>query len=98
MVSDVVLSKELPDFVKNSDEAYVGCISGATLKDGYLKTIEDAGFKEVEIVDEISIPVADWVSDPFAASLAENLKTSTEKAREALGAAVSVKVKGVKIN
>jgi SAM-dependent methyltransferase len=91
MVSDVVLSKELPDFVKNSDEAYVGCISGATLK-------EDAGFKEVEIVNEISIPVADWVSDPFAASLAENLKTSTEKAREALGAAASVKVKGVKIN
>ncbi len=97
MVSDVVLSKELPDFVKNSGEAYVGCISGATLKDEYLKTIENAGFKEVEIVDEISIPVADWVSDPFAASLAENLKTSTEKAREALGAAASVKVKGVKI-
>jgi SAM-dependent methyltransferase len=98
MVSDVVLSKELPDFVKNSDEAYVGCFSGATLKDEYLKTIENAGFKEVEIVDEISIPVADWVSDPFAALLAENLGTSTEEAREALGAAASVKVKGVKIN
>ncbi len=96
LVSDVVLSKELPDFVKNSDEAYVGCISGATLKDDYLKTIENAGFKEVEIVNETSIPVADWVSDPFAASLAENLKTSTEKAREALGSAASVKVKGVK--
>jgi SAM-dependent methyltransferase len=96
MVSDVVLSKELPDFVKNSDEAYVGCISGATLKDEYLKTIENAGFKEVEIVNEISIPVADWVSDPFAASIAENLKTSTEKAREALGSAESVKVKAFK--
>ncbi len=96
MISDVVLSKELPDFVKNSDEAYVGCISGATLKDEYLKTIENAGFKEVEIVNEISIPVADWVSDPFAASLAENLKTSTKKARKALGSAESLKVKAFK--
>ena len=96
MVSDVVLSNELPDFVKNSDEAYVGCISGATLKDEYLKTIENAGFKEVEIVDEISIPVDDWVSDPVAASVADNLDISTETAREALGAAASVKVKAFK--
>jgi arsenite methyltransferase len=96
MVSDVVLSKELPDFVKDSGEAYVGCISGATLKDKYLKTIEDAGFKEVEIVDEISIPVDDWVSDPVAASVADNLDITTEKAREALGSVASVKVKAFK--
>lgn len=98
LVSDVVLSKELPDFLKNSSEAYVGCISGAVLKDKYLETIKNAGFKEVEIVDEISIPVDDWLNDPFATSIAENLDISTEKAREALGSVASVKVKGVKIN
>ena len=98
MVSDVVLSKELPDFLKNSDEAYIGCISGAPLKDEYLGTIENAGFKEVEIVDEISIPVDDWVSHPFTTSVAEKLDISTEQVKEALGSAASVKVKGVKIN
>ena len=98
MVSDVVLSNELPDFLKNSDDAYIGCISGAVLKDKYLETIENAGFKEVEIVDEISIPVDDWVSHPFTTSVAEKLDISTEQVKEALGSAASVKVKGVKIN
>ena len=51
MVSDIVLSKELPEEVKNSIDAYVGCVSGAILKEEYLKKIEDAGFEDVEIKD-----------------------------------------------
>ncbi|MHA1915749.1 MAG: arsenite methyltransferase [Promethearchaeota archaeon] len=51
MVSDIVLSKELPDDIKNSINAYVGCVSGAILKEDYLKKIEDAGFEDVEIKD-----------------------------------------------
>ena len=97
MVSDVVLSKELPDFLKNSDEAYIGCISGALLKDEYLETIENAGFNKVEIIDEISIPVDDWISDQVAASYGEKLDISPEKVKEVLGLAASVKVKAVKI-
>jgi len=96
MVSDVVLSKELPDFLKNSDEAYIGCISGAPLKDEYLKTIENAGFKEVEIVSEVSIPVDDWISDQVAASYGEKSGIPSEKVKESLGSASSVKVKAVK--
>jgi SAM-dependent methyltransferase len=98
MVSDVVLSNKLPDFLKNYGEAYIGCISGAILKDEYLKTIENAGFKEVEIVDEMSIPIDDWVSDPVAASITEKFDVSNDKAKQALGSVASVKVKGVKIN
>jgi arsenite methyltransferase len=33
MISDIVLLKELPAFIKNSVEAYIGCVSGAMLKD-----------------------------------------------------------------
>ena len=32
MVSDIVLTKELPEAIKNSITAYVGCVSGAMLK------------------------------------------------------------------
>jgi SAM-dependent methyltransferase len=96
MVSDVVLSKELPDFIKNSIDAYIGCISGAITKDEYIKTVKDAGFQEVSIVDEISIPVEEWVNDPIAKSITEKLKMSPEQAREVLSSVVSVKVKGVK--
>jgi SAM-dependent methyltransferase len=52
MVSDMVLLKELPESVKNSVEAYVGCVAGASMKNDYLKMIEDAGFKNVEAVNE----------------------------------------------
>ena len=44
MVSDIVLLKKLPDFVKDSIEAYVGCIAGAATKDRYLGAIKSAGF------------------------------------------------------
>ncbi|MDY6966646.1 MAG: arsenite methyltransferase [Halobacteriota archaeon] len=52
MVSDIVLLGELPDFVKNSKEAYVGCISGAIGKDEYLGAIKEAGFLDVRVLDE----------------------------------------------
>ena len=52
MVSDIVLLGELPDFIKNSKEAYVGCISGAVMKDEYLGMIDEAGFLDVRVLDE----------------------------------------------
>ncbi len=52
LVSDIVLLKELPDFIKNSKEAYVACISGAIKRDEYIRIIKGAGFKNVEILDE----------------------------------------------
>jgi len=39
-VSDVVLLKELPEFVKSSTEAYIGCLAGAIMKDDYLDIIK----------------------------------------------------------
>jgi len=38
LLSDIVILKELPEFIRNSYEAYVGCISGAILKDKYYNT------------------------------------------------------------
>jgi arsenite methyltransferase len=52
MVSDIVLEKELPESVKNSEEAYCSCIAGAALKNEYLEIIRTANFKDIKIVDE----------------------------------------------
>jgi arsenite methyltransferase len=41
--------------VKQSVAAYVGCLSGAIMKDAYLDTIRAAGFEGVEIVDETAL-------------------------------------------
>ncbi len=57
MISDLVLVKDLPDAIKKSVEAYVGCLAGAIKKDEYLKFIKMAGFKEVKIISQTNYPV-----------------------------------------
>ncbi len=96
MVSDVVLSRELPEFIKESIDAYVACISGAITKGEYLETVKAAGFQEVSIVSETTIPVEEWVNDPIAKTITDNLKISKKQAKEVLGTVASVKVKAVK--
>jgi len=61
MVSDIVLLKELPESIKNSVEAYVGCVAGASRKEEYLATVAEAGFGEVEVVSESSFGVGQLV-------------------------------------
>jgi len=48
-VSDIVIQGEMIDELKKSAEMYAGCISGALQQDKYLKIIEEAGFKNIEI-------------------------------------------------
>jgi len=57
MVSDLVLTKELPSAIKKSVEAYVGCLAGAIKKDEYLKLITMAGFQDVKVISDSSYPV-----------------------------------------
>lgn len=80
MVSDLVLEKELPEIIKESVEAYVGCLAGAIKKEEYLKFLTIAGFQEVKIISQSNYPVD---------AMFENLK-------EAEGAVVSIKVSAIK--
>ena len=96
MVSDMVLLKELPDFIKNSIEAYIGCLSGAIMKDEYTEAMKAAGFQEVRIMDETSFPIECMANDPTAKALIENLKIPLEKVEEVASSVISIKVYGVK--
>src|SRR4030043_433204 len=66
MVSDVVLSKQLPEIIRKNVKAYIGCISGAEIKDKYLRLIENAGFQKVRIIEEKVFPIEDMINDPTA--------------------------------
>jgi SAM-dependent methyltransferase len=64
LVSDLVLSRQLPEAVRTSVEAYVGCVAGASLKDDYLRQIREAGFADVAVVEERGYgPGADMLPD-----------------------------------
>jgi arsenite methyltransferase len=96
MVSDIVLLKALPEDIKNSIAAYVGCISGAMLKEEYLRAIKKVGFKEVTVIQETPFPLEFIISDPIMQNIAANLKITPEKAAELAQTVLSVKVSAVK--
>ena len=96
MISDIVLLDELPEEIRNSIEAYVGCVSGAVLKDEYLKAIEEAGFQDVKIMDEASFPSDNVINDPTAKEFIEKFNIPVEKVEEVVSSIQSVNVFGIK--
>ena len=98
MVSDIVLLKELPDFIKNSIEAYIGCLSGAMMRDEYIGAIKAVGFQDVRIIDETSFPIEFMANDPTAQAIIEKSKVSLEEVKAVADSVLSIKVYGVKSN
>lgn len=96
MVSDLVLLKELPEIIKDSIEAYIGCLSGAIMKNDYMNAIKNAGFKDIRIIDESHYPVELMANDSTANAIIENFKISSEEVKEIANSVVSIKVYGVK--
>ncbi len=95
-VSDMVLLHELPDVVKQSVAAYVGCLSGAIMKDAYIATIRAAGFDEVRIVEESSFPLDYMASDPSAQAIRDSINLTPDELRDLADSVVSIKVAGKK--
>ena len=84
VLSDLVLLHALsPELQKNVD-LYVGCVAGASLKQDYLRMIREAGFADVEVVEERGYTVGQGALPP-----------GSEEAR-AFEAVTSVKVRAVK--
>lgn len=52
LVSDLVTEKEIPEDIKRSFQAWSDCIAGAMEKQLYLDTIKEAGFNDVEIIEQ----------------------------------------------
>jgi SAM-dependent methyltransferase len=96
MVSDLVLLKELPDFIMESVEAYIGCVAGAMKKDEYLGAISAAGFSEVKVVDETTYPLDLFLEDETAKDIMADLKLTPEQAKDISASIASVKVQGLK--
>ncbi len=96
MVSDIVLLKELPDFIRSSIAAYVGCISGAMRKEDYLGAIGKAGFQEVTVMDETLFPIDCIANDPTAKALIDKMNIPSEEIKDIAKSVLSIKVQGIK--
>jgi len=96
MVSDIVILKGLPEFVKQSIKAYVGCIAGALPKDKYLDAIRSAGFKDVSVMQESVFPLDCMTNDPTGQAILKSLDGSAEEIKKVEGSISSIKVSGIK--
>jgi arsenite methyltransferase len=96
MLSDIVLLKELPEVIQNNIASYVGCISGAVIKDNYLNSIRQAGFKDVKIMDEAVFPLSYIVSDETAILFKNKMNLSEEQLKDLENTVVSIKVSAIK--
>ena len=97
MVSDIVLKKPLPDAIKNSIAAYIGCVAGASLREDYLQEMREAGFESITVQSEAPFPVDCLTTDPMVAGLAESVNLSIEElADHAADLVLSVRVAGLK--
>lgn len=52
LVSDLVTEGEIPEEIRKSFQAWSDCVAGAMEKQDYLNTIKNAGFREVEVLEE----------------------------------------------
>lgn len=72
-ISDVVLSGNLPEKLKNAAEMYAGCVSGAIQKEIYLELIKINGFTDMKIQKEKPIIIPDDILQNYLS--AEELST-----------------------
>jgi len=73
VVSDIVLDAPLPEAVRQSEEYYAACLSGALPRGQYLRAIAAAGFSGVEVLKDAKYQVAQASGDPFTCGAAAEL-------------------------
>ena len=96
MISDLVLTRDLSDAIKESVEAYVGCIAGAVKKEDYLMFIKAAGFKDIKVMSETNYPIEAMANDATAKALTEDSFVKGINLAEVENSVVSVKIHAVK--
>lgn len=96
MISDIVLLQKLPESVRKNVQAYVGCISGAEMKNKYLRLVKEAGFERIKVMEENYFPIENMANDPTAQAIMKTAEIPPQKAKKMLNSVASIKVSGLK--
>lgn len=92
-ISDIALLRELPLAIRDSIEAYVGCIAGALLVDEYKRIVKESGLKDVTVtIKGASACMAPDTVDPIGRAIWE----SSGNPESLQGTVVSVVIEGHK--
>lgn len=83
-ISDIILERELPDFIKDTLAGQVACVSGAEKLETYLAYVKEAGFTNIEIVEKKEFPLELMLLDPQINKIAKamNFDVTSEEAKD----------------
>ena len=97
-VSDIVLEKELPEFIKSSLAGHIACVSGAEKIDDYLEYVKDAGFSDIKIESKTNFPLELMLADPQVAKIAKemNFNLNSKEAKDIASRVSSISITAIK--
>ncbi|OLS15757.1 MAG: methyltransferase [Promethearchaeota archaeon CR_4] len=73
IISDLVLTRELPENIRESVAMYANCVAGASLKNQYLEVMKQAGLQDVVVQKEVSVPVEFLLGKEFTKGVPREL-------------------------
>jgi len=97
-VSDIVLEKELPDFIKKSLAGHIACVSGAEKLEDYIQYVNEAGFSDIKIESKSNFPLELMLADPQVVKIAEemNFNLDSEEAKDIASRVTSISITAMK--
>jgi arsenite methyltransferase len=96
MISDIILLKELPEYVKNSVEGHIACLAGAIRKEHYLNAIAEAGFTNISIDKQAPFPIELMLNDPIAQKIVRENNLSGNDIESIAGSIASISISATK--
>lgn len=96
MISDLVLLKELPESIRESAQAYTGCIAGAVRKEAYINLIREAGFHQIDLQGEEFFSLGLESEDGMAKAIAQEAGIPIEQLTELARSVLSIKIGAIK--
>ncbi len=96
IISDIVLLKKLPQEISESIAAWVSCIAGASMKNDYLRTIRNAGFVDVRVLEETKFPPDASKGESETEENVRAVRLNDKEAQQVAAAIASINVYAVK--
>ena len=73
IISDIVLSRPLPEAFQDDADLHAACIAGALLREDYLAAIRSGGFAGVEVLKDATYRASQACDDPVGGGAADVL-------------------------
>jgi arsenite methyltransferase len=96
MVSDIVLTRKLPESVRALPVVVVSCVGGALLRDDYLGAVGDAGFTGIDVLEETAFPIDHLLADPAARAVLDEAGITAGQKDGSAATIRSLKVRALK--